>query len=161
MNIKQPQDKSALLDFALEVYAQPELEALCLKLQDSYGGQVNVLLWAAWLDALSLPLDRTLLERACAAIRIQERYWLRPLRFFRRAIPRTCFRWRALIKALELRAEFWQLRCLAGYLPELGGGMGVGEASGGGVQEGYRLQYLQSLNTPGAFQSRVMGLAER
>lgn len=36
-------------DFSLEVYDRPEVRKLCLDLQDNYGADVNMLLFACWL----------------------------------------------------------------------------------------------------------------
>jgi len=151
MNITPLGHSQTLLDFALKTYAKPEVEGLCLELQDRYGGQVNILLWAAWLDAQGGQLDRELLGRAQAIIAAQERYWLRPVRRLRRAIPRAYFRLRHVVKRLELQAEYWQLRRLMSCSPLLSVEMKAPEIKAGG----YRLEYLYSLDTPEDFQARV------
>ena len=40
---------SEFWDFSLEVYGRPEVNRLCLDLQDNYGADVNMLLFACWL----------------------------------------------------------------------------------------------------------------
>lgn len=40
---------SEFWDFSLDVYRRPEVSRLCLDLQDSYGADVNMLLFACWL----------------------------------------------------------------------------------------------------------------
>jgi len=151
MNITPQESLPTLLNFALEAYAKPEVEGLCLELQDRYGGQVNLLLWAAWLDAQKAPLDRALLVQAQLSIATQERYWLRPIRRLRRATPRTYSKLRCSMKRLELRAEYWQLRRLMICSPVAGfGGTALDVKVGG-----YRLAYLRSLGTPNTFQYRA------
>ena len=154
MNIRPPEKPQALLNFALATYAKPEVESVCLELQDRYGGQVNVLLWAAWLDSLQAPINSRLLGQACASIALQERYWLRPLRGLRRRIPRSFLKLRRGVKNLELRAEYWQLNRLGGYTTLTDGGVTrIGAQSGG-----YRLQYLRGLGVPVIFRDRVLTL---
>lgn len=41
--------KSEFWDFSLDVYKRPEVSKLCLDLQDNYGADVNMLLFACWL----------------------------------------------------------------------------------------------------------------
>jgi len=41
--------KSEFWDFSLTVYDRPEVSKLCLDLQDNYGADVNMLLFACWL----------------------------------------------------------------------------------------------------------------
>lgn len=41
--------KSEFWDFSLNVYHRPEVSKLCLDLQDNYGADVNMLLFACWL----------------------------------------------------------------------------------------------------------------
>lgn len=40
----------SLIEYALSVYAEPEVETLCLHLQDEYHANVNILLWTCWLQ---------------------------------------------------------------------------------------------------------------
>jgi|GEM_PF-6482047 len=151
MNITPQESLPTLLTFALETYAKPEVEGLCLELQDRYGGQVNILLWAAWLDSQGAPLDGILLEQGRAVLAIQERYFLRPLRSLRRLISRAYPRLRGVIKQLELRAEYWQLRRLQVCLPSCVSGEATSSVDG----ENYRLAYVRSLGVTEAFQIRV------
>lgn len=41
--------ESEFWDFSLNVYNRPEVSKLCLDLQDNYGADVNMLLFACWL----------------------------------------------------------------------------------------------------------------
>jgi len=47
--IMQKLPESEFWDFSLDVYGRPEVSKLCLDLQDSYGVDVNMLLFACWL----------------------------------------------------------------------------------------------------------------
>ncbi|MDH5738282.1 MAG: TIGR02444 family protein, partial [Gammaproteobacteria bacterium] len=40
---------SEFWDFSLEVYERPEVSRVCLELQDSYGADINMLLFACWI----------------------------------------------------------------------------------------------------------------
>ena len=40
---------SEFWDFSVEVYARPEVSKLCLELQNNYGTDINMLLFACWL----------------------------------------------------------------------------------------------------------------
>lgn len=42
-------DDNRLWDFALKIYSDPQVESVCLQLQDDYGLSVNKLLFALWL----------------------------------------------------------------------------------------------------------------
>ena len=42
-------DDNRLWDFALKIYSDPQVEAVCMQLQDGYGLSVNRLLFALWL----------------------------------------------------------------------------------------------------------------
>lgn len=150
MNITQQESPPELLEFALITYAKPGVESVCLALQDQFSGQVNILLWAAWLDSQNCVLDHALLDQARAAIWTQECYGLRPLRALRRLTPKS-FTWlRGSIKRLELKAEFWQLRRLALYTSS-----GAGPRLPDNQELGYRVVYLRSLAVPEAFERRV------
>lgn len=41
--------KSEFWDFSLAIYGQPEVSQTCLRLQDDYGANINMLLFACWL----------------------------------------------------------------------------------------------------------------
>ena len=154
MNIRPPEKQQTLLNFALTTYAKPGVESVCLELQDRYGGQVNVLLWTAWLDSLGAPLNSRLLGQACASIVHQERYCLRPLRRLRRRMPHSYLKLRRWVKNLELRAEYWQLNRLEGYTTLTDSRVTRPEVKSGG----YSLKYLCGLGVPVIFRDRVLAL---
>ena len=40
----------SLWDFAVQVYATPEVEQQSLELQDQYNANINIILWCCWLE---------------------------------------------------------------------------------------------------------------
>ncbi len=50
-------------DFSLALYAQPDIEALCLMLQDDFGLDVNLVLLAAWTACRDTQLEPDLAAR--------------------------------------------------------------------------------------------------
>ncbi len=73
-----------LWDFCLELYAQPDIEALCLRLQDEQQVNVLVLLWCAWLEATGAHLTREELAAAAEQTNGASEQALVPLRQVRR-----------------------------------------------------------------------------
>ena len=98
--------------FSLQVHGAPGVEAFCLALQDAHGGDVNLLLCAAWcgasgrgrlgeagiarLDAATAGLRGEVVARLRAA-----RRWLKPAAA---SSPRLAAL-RERVKAIELEAE--------------------------------------------------------
>jgi uncharacterized protein (TIGR02444 family) len=66
----------------LEAYARPGVPQACLTLQDAYGQNTSLLLWAVWAETD----DPALLARAADAARRWEALALAPLRGVRRAL---------------------------------------------------------------------------
>lgn len=93
--------------FALALYQQPEVAQSCLSLQDQQKMDVNLLLWARWLDREAVPFDQPLWQAGEARVR----YWrlgvIQPLRLLRRCVKRILKDGRvyALAKHMELWAE--------------------------------------------------------
>ena len=93
-------------DWALQAYARPQVEGLCLELQDTHGQSVAYLLWAAWLDAEGRRVAPTELIHAMDMARAWEAEIIGPLRSVRRRLKKD--RGPALrdqVKAAELAAE--------------------------------------------------------
>lgn len=88
--------------FAIHLYSQEPLANLCLRLQDDYGLDVNVLLWMAWLDQLSVPLSERHLLLAERKVRPYQAILIRPLR----AVRRRSRPWPVLYRWLK-RCELW------------------------------------------------------
>ena len=100
----------SLWTFAVEAYGRPDAQAACLALQDDHGVNVCYLLWAAWGEAGSLPLD---LAAGAELALTWEAGVSAPLRLARRALKPD---WaqierdareslRGEVKRLELSAE--------------------------------------------------------
>lgn len=117
-------EQTSLWEFALWLYAQPEVAIQCVKVQDDYGIDVVRLLWLAWLDwraqapstqavAASIPM--------CAHWQAQV---VQPLRAVRRQLklPQSPFTretvdpLRTQVKAVELEAERLLLVQLEGLI---------------------------------------------
>lgn len=99
----------SLWDWTLEAYARPGVPQACLMLQDEYGQNTSMLLWAVWAEAA----DPELLARAADVAHRWEAVALVPLRAVRRALkpplaPVSDEAREGLrddVKAAELRAE--------------------------------------------------------
>jgi len=104
--------------FALDLYAQPGVEAACLDLQEA-GADVCLLLAGAWFAARGLACSGQRLDALAKASANWQREVVKPLRTLRR-------QWKAgarddahleelreTLKGLELRAERLQLERLA------------------------------------------------
>jgi uncharacterized protein (TIGR02444 family) len=99
----------ALWDWTLAAYARPGAPEACLELQDRYGQNTPLLLWAVWAEAR----DPELLNRAAEVARAWERTAVGPLRDVRRALKPSFppigdaarEGLREDVKAAELRAE--------------------------------------------------------
>ena len=107
---------TAFWDFSLAVYAAPGVEDECLSLQDSFGIDVNLLLFAAYMGRRGLLLSRDEIAEASALVRTWHDNVVVPLRSVRRATkpllkslsdsarqPAEAFRQR--VKAVELASE--------------------------------------------------------
>ena len=104
-----------LQDFAVSLYAHPEVKRSCLEAQDAHGADVNLLLWAAWRAMRGLALSAQQVSRADALCEEWRSGVVHPLREQRRrwaGDERRATQYEA-IKALELQAEFTQLTMLA------------------------------------------------
>ena len=107
----------SIWEWALRAYAQPGVPDACLRLQDDYGQNTSLLLWAVYAETK----DPVLLARAAAASRAWDATALKPLREVRRALkpPLPPFdddarlSLREEVKGLELAAERLLLETLA------------------------------------------------
>jgi uncharacterized protein (TIGR02444 family) len=116
----------AIWEWVLEAYARPGVSDACLRLQDEYGQNTNLLLWAVWAEVR----DPALLARAAALTRAWESAAVRPLREVRRALKAPmppvddALRegLREDVKAAELRAERALLETLADLAGDTRGG---------------------------------------
>jgi len=94
-------------DYSLATYGLDEVANNCLVLQDSFGLDVNLLLYAAWLANMDTRLDGEHLAAVEAEIADWRDQVVKPLRALRRRLPhhaRAAYV-REEIKGLELRVE--------------------------------------------------------
>jgi uncharacterized protein (TIGR02444 family) len=113
--------EQSLWGFAIALYSAPGVADACLALQDRYGCDVNLLLFAAWMGAVR---NRTLasgeMNEAALAVRDWHAEIVRPLRGVRRRLKsgplpapdRASEALRARIKSVEIDAERLELAAL-------------------------------------------------
>jgi uncharacterized protein (TIGR02444 family) len=101
---------SSLWDFAVALYAQPGVQSLCLMLQDCHAVNVNLTLYARWLEVRQIPLD---LPAAHACIAGWDKTYVQALRQLRRQMKQefagAVEGVRHQIKRAELLAERQEL----------------------------------------------------
>ena len=115
----------SLWDETLEAYGRPGVPEACLTLQDEFGQNTSLLLWAVWAETA----DPEVLARAADTARRWEALALTPLRAVRRGLkpafpgvsdaPRQDLR--EAVKAVELRAERVLMESLEALTPGRGG----------------------------------------
>ena len=118
-----PEMNFSLWDFSLKVYARPGVASTCLDLQDTYGVDVNVLLWCLWLEQQQKKLDIEQLQEALHLVSDWVEFRIKPLRKIRRELTQPSDATDSLIETLrrtikqaELLAEQheqWLLQSLA------------------------------------------------
>ena len=109
----------ALWNFALRLYAEPDVSDACLALQDRFGVDVPLLIWAAWLGEGAVPDVLQTGDEAVGPWRVRA---VRPLRAVRRHLRDSVTGldddaqegWRESVKRLEIEAERLALGVLAG-----------------------------------------------
>ncbi|MDB5443945.1 MAG: hypothetical protein JWP73_2321 [Phenylobacterium sp.] len=122
----------AIWEWTLEAYGRPGVADACLRLQDDFSQNTDLLLWAVWAETK----DLALLDRAAAAARAWDQVALMPLREVRRALKPPAppvadaarEDLRRDVKAAELRAERVLLETLADLAGEARGGAHALEA---------------------------------
>ena len=102
----------SLWDFSLALYSAPDVESICLRLQDDFQVNINILLWCCWLEVHGIRLSVMRLEQACQRVDSWDQTVVAPLRHLRRDIKQrylandpqieSC---RQTIKSAELAAE--------------------------------------------------------
>jgi uncharacterized protein (TIGR02444 family) len=112
-----------LWDYSIATYDLEGVAPACLRLQDTFGLDVNLLFYAAWLAQLERRLSHHHLTALEALIADWRDDMVKPLRALRQ-------RWRQVpyaadirdeIKSLELRAEQQQLDTMYAYYQESAG----------------------------------------
>lgn len=100
-----------LWDFAVALYSSPGVEETVLRLQDHAGANVNILLWACWLQKRNIPLSEAVLLNAETAIAKWDQSIVQVLRRLRRQLKGqeaespVIVELRREIKSAELLAE--------------------------------------------------------
>jgi uncharacterized protein (TIGR02444 family) len=114
-----------LWDETLEAYGRPGVPEACLMLQDAFGQNTSLLLWAVWAETA----DPRVLSEAADVARRWEAMTLAPIRAVRRAL-KPAFPGvadtaredlREGVKAVELRAERVLMETLEALTPGRGG----------------------------------------
>lgn len=136
----------SLWEFSLSIYAQPEMEALCLYLQDHRGINVNLLLWALWLDGQLRSFDKRLWQQGVVSSQRAELWLVRPLRRMRRTLPKRkpWLGLRSAVKAWELQAEQRQLQALQSISDDFAGNSPAAEDVTSETPDGFTT-YLSQL----------------
>lgn len=92
--------------YSLNCYAREGVERLCLRLQNQYGVNVNVLLWACWSAEQGVALEQVRLLQALRLIAPCQCDYVEPLRAMRNALTSPMQQaLRKKILAAELEAE--------------------------------------------------------
>lgn len=118
-------EAGAFWTWALAAYERPGVQESCLLLQDQWGQNIPLLLWAAWAQATGRRLDAEALEAGSDAARAWEETVIGPLRRVRQTLTAPIadmddhrrLSTREAVKAVELQAE----RRLMETLAELAG----------------------------------------
>ncbi len=113
----------SLWDYAVSIYAHPEVAAACLALQDDHGQCAPLLLWRAW--AIDRELDGNVLAQAVRAARSWDLAVVSPLRAVRRSLraphppvaDEARLAVRGAVQAAELSAERRLLETLEALTP--------------------------------------------
>ncbi len=98
---------NTLWDYSSTLYARKGVSEVCLRLQDSFDFDVNVLLYSAWLGSLSRELSVDHLRQLEALISPWREDVIKPMRALRRelkALPHMATGGQD-VQALELEAE--------------------------------------------------------
>jgi len=110
--VPAPDDDAAAEEFwafSLDLYARPGVADACLRLQDVYGLDINLLLLCCWLERRGCRLDATELAAAEARAEPLRTQILAPLRAVRRALKTMPLAGAAglyvRVKEVELAAE--------------------------------------------------------
>jgi uncharacterized protein (TIGR02444 family) len=112
------QSSNPFWEYSLVAYRRAEVAETCLELQDSFGLDVNFLLYAGWLCSIGFRVT----EAHLLELEEQVAYWratvVQPLRTLRRQLPVVGpgEEVREEIKAVELKAERVQQNLMVRYM---------------------------------------------
>jgi uncharacterized protein (TIGR02444 family) len=133
VTVQDPDKGEALWRFALAVYQKPGVSDACLLLQDRYGCNVTLLLFAAWAGAeQGVMLTADEMAAAVGTVGAWHGEVVEPLRAVRRRLKhgpapapdKATGKLRARLQAIEIEAERIELETLAGFLPDRRDGSG-------------------------------------
>jgi uncharacterized protein (TIGR02444 family) len=131
--VQDPDKGDALWRFSLTVYQKPGVSDACLLLQDRYGCNVTLLLFAAWAGAeQGVVLTADEMAAAVGTVGAWHDEVVEPLRAVRRRLKhgpapapdKATGKLRARLQAIEIEAERIELETLAGFLPNRRDGSG-------------------------------------
>jgi uncharacterized protein (TIGR02444 family) len=119
----------SLWDFSVAVHARPNVDAICLELQDDHGQCVSLLLWRLWTVVEGRAVGSETLETAATCARLWDGAAVSPLRAVRRRLkaPHTPIpdearlALRTRIAEVEFAAEKLLLETLEALTPPPGG----------------------------------------
>lgn len=120
------QAAAGLWPFSLKVYRQPGVPPACLLLQDRFGVDVNILLYACWMGGRGRALDAADCRRAIALCALWHGQVIAPARVLRRRLKPYAQADAGLdpvyqaFKAAELAAEKAQQAMLADQAADYG-----------------------------------------
>lgn len=114
--------------YATAVWGRPDVEAVCLDLQDAHGQSPPLLLWRLWAIARRRSIDVAAIEHAVAAARRWDHAVTGPLRASRRGLKSALPAIAAAVRAdlhdrvgvVELEAERALLDALEELTPQTG-----------------------------------------
>jgi len=116
MTANSPSDANPLWDFAVALYSNPAVEETALQLQNEHGINVNLLLWACWLDVMNQPVHPARFTEAETLIAPLQNHWVEPIRQLRRAASEPHLKpLKSALLAAELEAEKQVLAVLYQY----------------------------------------------
>ncbi|MDX1491502.1 MAG: TIGR02444 family protein [Pseudohongiellaceae bacterium] len=131
-------------DYSVRVYATHDVSNHCLQLQDSFGFDVNLILFCCWHASTRAELDPVVLHRACELSAIWSKELVKPMRRARRWMKAPASQlvlppseqiqeqWQQLrqqIKKVELQAEMLQENMLESLVSSQGRDISLEEAS--------------------------------
>ena len=127
--------------FSLKVYAMPDVEQACLRLQYDHNLDVNVVLFCAWAGQQGISLDKAAFAEQIAAANRWQELAVQPIRGIRRRLKDLSVAGlsidgrdglRETIKAAELQAEQLEQAILVTTvigLPEAGASVALADAN--------------------------------
>lgn len=154
-NVIRPAE--GMVDFAFRVYAKPELKNMCLRLQDDYHSNINILLWCSWLEYNSMPLSAQWLDDVLISVDTLSQLTVSRLREVRHAIDGMAGFTRVQAKLINkhiLNAELAAEKIFLQRLQDLTSRFSEADiAAGFNVEENVPLtvqHYLDFLHVPNA-----------